>query len=310
MYNAFYGLTSQPFSIAPNPDFMFLGTRHTEALAHLRYGLGDAGGFVLLTGEVGTGKTTVSRCLLAELPSTTQVAFILNPTLSELELLAAICDELKIRYKKTDASLKLLTDKITQKLLKNHQAGTNTILIIDEAQHLQPAVLEQLRLLTNLETNTKKLLQVILIGQPELQQLLQRQDLRQLAQRITARYHLMPLTLAEVRLYVQHRLQVAGCLRPVFTDAAVKKLFELSGGIPRLLNLLCDRAMLGGYSQQQAMIDAPLVTMAAAEILALPTPANTNNVTALPRWVWPLFSLLCLAVGIFSALWWQSRGVS
>ncbi len=120
----------------------------------------------------------------------------------------------------------------------------------------------------------------------------------------------MPLTLAEVRLYVQHRLQVAGCLRPVFTDAAVKKLFELSGGIPRLLNLLCDRAMLGGYSQQQAMIDAPLVTMAAAEILALPTPANTNNVTALPRWVWPLFSLLCLAVGIFSALWWQSRGVS
>lgn len=310
MYNAFYGLTSQPFSIAPNPDFMFLGTRHTEALAHLRYGLGDAGGFVLLTGEVGTGKTTVSRCLLAELPSTTQVAFILNPTLSELELLAAICDELKIRYKKTDASLKLLTDKITQKLLKNHQAGTNTILIIDEAQHLQPAVLEQLRLLTNLETNTKKLLQVILIGQPELQQLLQRQDLRQLAQRITARYHLMPLTLAEVRLYVQHRLQVAGCLRPVFTDAAVKKLFELSGGIPRLLNLLCDRAMLGGYSQQQAMIDAPLVTMAAAEILALPTPANTSNVTALPRWVWPLFSLLCLAVGIFSALWWQSRGVS
>lgn len=310
MYTGFFGLTSQPFSIAPNPEFMYLGTRHTEALAHLRYGLGEAGGFVLLTGEVGTGKTTVSRCLLAELPENTQVAFILNPTLSELELLAAICDELKIRYKKTDASLKMLTDKITAKLLKNHQSGINTILIIDEAQHLQPAVLEQLRLLTNLETNTKKLLQVILIGQPELQQLLQRQDLRQLAQRITARYHLMPLTLAEVRLYVQHRLQVAGCLRPVFTDAAVKKLFELSGGIPRLLNLLCDRAMLGGYSQQQAMIDAPLVTMAAAEILALPTPANTSNVTPLPRWVWPLFSLLCLAVGIFSALWWQSRGVS
>lgn len=308
MYNAFYGLTSQPFSIAPNPDFMYLGARHTEALAHLRYGLGEAGGFVLLTGEVGTGKTTVSRCLLAELPSHTQVAFILNPTLSELELLAAICDELKIRYKKSDASLKLLTDKITQKLLKNHQAGINTILIIDEAQHLQPAVLEQLRLLTNLETNTKKLLQVILIGQPELQQLLQRQDLRQLAQRITARYHLMPLTLAEVRLYVQHRLQVAGCLRPVFTDNAVKKLFELSGGIPRLLNLLCDRAMLGGYSQQQAMIDAPLVSTAAAEILALPRQV-TPTAAPLPRWVWPVFSFLCLALGIVGALWWQSRGV-
>ncbi len=308
MYTAFYGLTSQPFSIAPNPDFMFLGARHTEALAHLRYGLGDAGGFVLLTGEVGTGKTTVSRCLLAELPEHTQVAFILNPTLSELELLAAICDELKIRYKKTDASLKLLTDKITQKLLKNHQAGINTILIIDEAQHLQPAVLEQLRLLTNLETNTKKLLQVILIGQPELQQLLQRQDLRQLAQRITARYHLMPLTLAEVRLYVQHRLLVAGCSRPVFNDAALKKLFELSGGIPRLLNLLCDRAMLGGYSQQKALIDANLVAAAAQEILALPTkPAVAAP--ALPRWVWPVFSLLCLTIGVLGALWWQSRGV-
>jgi len=301
MYTAFFGLNIQPFSIAPNPDFMYLGNRHTEALAHLRYGLGDAGGFVLLTGEVGTGKTTVSRCLLAELPANTQVAFILNPTLSELELLAAICDELKIRYKKTDASLKLLTDKITNKLQKNHQAGINTILIIDEAQHLQPAVLEQLRLLTNLETNTKKLLQVILIGQPELQQLLQRQDLRQLAQRITARYHLMPLTLPEVKYYVEHRLQVAGCSRPVFTDAALKKLFEFSGGIPRLLNLLCDRALLGGYSQQKALVDGKLIELAAGEILAIKAPAPKP---ALPIWLWPLVFLLCLALGVSLALLW------
>ncbi|MBU0912662.1 ExeA family protein [Rheinheimera faecalis] len=302
MYTGFFGLTSQPFSIAPNPDFLFLSPRHAEALAHLRYGLGEAGGFVLLTGEVGTGKTTVSRCLLQELTDQTEVAFILNPTLNELELLAAICDQLKIRYKKSDASLKMLTDKITNRLMKNHQAGKNTILIIDEAQHLQPAVLEQLRLLTNLETNTKKLLQVILIGQPELQQLLQRQDLRQLAQRITARYHLMPLTEQEVQQYISYRLQVAGCSRPVFTASAVKKLFQLSGGIPRLLNLICDRALLGGYSQQKALIDAGLVNQAASEVLAIkPQPEKA----AWPVWLWPVLTLVALGVGAgLSAFIW------
>lgn len=302
MYTGFFGLTSQPFSIAPNPDFLFLSPRHAEALAHLRYGLGEAGGFVLLTGEVGTGKTTVSRCLLQELTDQTEVAFILNPTLNELELLAAICDQLKIRYKKSDASLKMLTDKITNRLMKNHQAGKNTILIIDEAQHLQPAVLEQLRLLTNLETNTKKLMQVILIGQPELQQLLQRQDLRQLAQRITARYHLMPLTEQEVQQYISYRLQVAGCSRPVFTSSAVKKLFQLSGGIPRLLNLICDRALLGGYSQQKALIDAGLVNQAASEVLAIkPQPEKA----AWPVWLWPVLTLVALGVGAgLSAFIW------
>ena len=175
MYTGYFGLKEIPFSIAPNPHYLFMSARHREALAHLTYGLGETGGFVLLTGEVGTGKTTVSRCLLDQLPENTQAAFILNPTLSSQELLATICDELKIRYRKTGATLKTLTDKIQEKLLKNHQAGLNTILIIDEAQHLQAQVLEQLRLLTNLETHTKKLLQVILIGQPELQQLLQRQ---------------------------------------------------------------------------------------------------------------------------------------
>ncbi len=299
MYTGFFGLTSPPFSIAPNPDFMYLSPRHTEALAHLRYGLGDAGGFVLLTGEVGTGKTTVSRTLLQELDEQTEVAFILNPTLSELELLAAICDELKIRYKKTDASLKLLSDKITQRLQKNHQAAKKTILIIDEAQHLQPAVLEQLRLLTNLETNTKKLLQVILIGQPELQQLLQRNDLRQLAQRITARYHLLPLNYAEVQHYVRFRLQVAGCQRPVFSDKAVKKLFELSGGIPRLVNLLADRAMLSAFGLQQPMVEAADVLRAASEIL--PAPAKPTQ-TSLPIWLWPVLALFGILLGLLLAL--------
>ncbi|WP_333606693.1 ExeA family protein [Arsukibacterium sp.] len=298
MYTGFFGLSSPPFSIAPNPDFMYLSPRHAEALAHMRYGLGDAGGFVLLTGEVGTGKTTVSRLLLQELDDSTDVAFILNPTLSELELLAAICDELKIRYKKTDASLKMLHDKITGRLQKNHQAGKKTILIIDEAQHLQPAVLEQLRLLTNLETNTRKLLQVILIGQPELQQLLQRNDLRQLAQRITARYHLLPLDLAEVQHYIKFRLQVAGCSRPVFSDAAIKQLFLRSGGIPRLINLLADRALLAAYSQQQAIVAPALVQRAATEIL----PATNSSEKAYPSWLWPLLALSGIVLGFMLAL--------
>lgn len=308
MYSGFFGLTSAPFSIAPNPEFMYLSPRHAEALAHLRFGLGDAGGFVLLTGEVGTGKTTVSRCLLQELDANVEVAFILNPTLSELELLAAICDELKIRYKKADASLKLLGDKIKARLLKNHASGKQTLLIIDEAQHLQPAVLEQLRLLTNLETNTRKLLQVILIGQPELQQLLKRNDLRQLAQRITARYHLLPLGLAEVKQYLQYRLQVAGCSRPVFSDSAIKRLYQLSGGIPRLLNLMADRALLAAYSQQQAMVNEKLVKQAAAEILPLSVQVNSPR---LPRWLWPVLGLCAIVLGFSLAIllmpWLQNR---
>ena len=299
MYTGFFGLTSAPFSIAPNPDFLYLSPRHAEALAHLRFGLGEAGGFVLLTGEVGTGKTTVSRCLLQELDERAEVAFILNPTLSELELLAAICDELKIRYKKADASLKLLGDKIKNRLLKNHEAGKHTLLIIDEAQHLQPAVLEQLRLLTNLETNTRKLLQVILIGQPELQQLLKRNDLRQLAQRITARYHLLPLTLDEVKQYLKYRLQVAGCSRPVFSDGAVKRLFQLSGGIPRLLNLMADRALLGAYSQQQAMVSDKLVRQAASEILPL---SDQLQRRPLPGWFWPVLGLCAIVLGFTLAM--------
>jgi general secretion pathway protein A len=266
MYKAFYGLNDNPFSIAPNPHYLFLSERHREALAHLTYGLGETGGFVLLTGEVGTGKTTVSRCLLRQLPESTDTAFILNPTLTELELLATLCDELNIRYSE-NPSLKQLTDLISQYLLSNHEKGRNTVLIIDEAQHLRPEVLEQLRLLTNLETDTKKLLQVILIGQPELQQLLKRQELRQLAQRITARYHLLPLTRDEISLYVQHRLQVANRFEPLFTAKACRALHKYSGGIPRLINLLCERALMAGYGQSKVPIDHHMVKQAAKEVL-------------------------------------------
>lgn len=272
MYTNFFSLSELPFSIAPDPKYLFMSDRHREALTHLTHGLGcssssSTGGFVLLTGEVGTGKTTVSRCLMADLPENTQLAFILNPTLSSQELLATICDQLKIRYRKTGATLKTLTDKISEKLLKNHANNINTLLIIDEAQHLDPQVLEQLRLLTNLETNTKKLLQVILIGQPELQQLLKRRDLRQLAQRITARYHLLPLDKNELALYIKHRLSIADCHRALFNKGALAAIHQLSQGIPRLINLICNSALMEAYNSNNAVIDKKIVYKAASNAL-------------------------------------------
>ncbi|OUS52461.1 AAA family ATPase [Shewanella sp. SACH] len=295
MYKAFYGLSDNPFSIAPNPHYLFLSDRHREALAHLTYGLGETGGFVLLTGEVGTGKTTVSRCLLGQLPDNTDTAFILNPSLTELELLAMLCDELKISYG-DNPTLKQLTDHLSRFLLDNHSKGRNTVLIIDEAQHLRPEVLEQLRLLTNLETDTKKLLQVILIGQPELQLLLKRQELRQLAQRITARYHLLPLNEDEIALYVLHRLQVAGRFEPLFTRKAVKVLQKYSGGIPRLINLLCERSLMAGYAQSRVPIDHHMVRQAAAEVLGEEEP--TQN-----RYLWPTATAAALFVAFGVSYW-------
>lgn len=267
MYTGYFSLSEIPFSIAPNPKFLFMSDRHREALAHLTHGLGDTGGFVLLTGEVGTGKTTISRRLMEQLPENTQSAFILNPTLSSQELLATLCDELKIRYRKTGATLKTLTDKIQEKLLKNHENDINTLLIIDEAQHLQAEALEQLRLLTNLETDTKKLLQVILIGQPELKQLLQRRDLRQLAQRITARYHLMPLSKQEVVQYIKHRLSIAECHRPIFDNAAMSAIHKISQGIPRVINLLCERALANAYGSNNTIVNRQLIKKSAEEAL-------------------------------------------
>lgn len=267
MYLNYFGLSDNPFSIAPNPDYLYMSPRHKEALAHLTFGLRESGGFVMLTGEVGTGKTTVSRKLLQQLPDNTQVAMILNPTLSAIELLATICDELGIDYDAEQASLKQYTDKILSKLAENHKAGTNTVLIVDEAQHLLPEVLEQLRLLTNLETNREKLLKVVLIGQPELQTLLKRNELRQLAQRITARYHLLPLTASEVKLYVGHRLSVANGDVHIFSEGTLRAIHAISGGIPRVINLLCDRALTLAFTKQHPVVKKPVFLAAAEQIL-------------------------------------------
>ncbi len=267
MYTEFFGLRESPFSIAPDPDYLYLSDRHKEALAHLMYGLnGGGGGFILLTGEVGTGKTTVCRSLLQELPEQTELAFILNPALTELDLLATICDEFSIEYDRTKPSLKNLFDVIAAFLLKNHEQNIHSVLLIDEAQLLNPQVLEQLRLLTNLETDRKKLLQIILIGQPELQQLLRKDELRQLAQRITARYHLLPLNQVEVCNYIRHRLQVAGCQLPIFSKSSLKEIHRQSGGVPRLINLICDRALLAAYANSDHTITPLLIKSVANEV--------------------------------------------
>ena len=267
MYLSYFGLSEKPFSIAPNPQYLFLSERHKEALAHLTYGLGEAGGFVLLTGEVGTGKTTLIRSLQEQLPENTQVAMIHNPALSQLELLASICDELVINYDGVNATLKTLTDAIKKHLEANHESGGHTILLIDEAQLLAPDVLEQLRLLTNIETNHKKLLQIVLVGQPELQELLKRNELRQLAQRITARYHLLPLTEGQTIAYIKHRLYVAGCERAMFSADALKTVYVVTKGIPRLVNLLCERCLMGAFSKQVMVIDSEIVMRSAEEAL-------------------------------------------
>ncbi|NJN45652.1 MAG: AAA family ATPase [Candidatus Competibacteraceae bacterium] len=249
MYTAYFGLRDNPFAITPDPSYLYLSPHHQEALAHLLYGAGENGGFVQLTGEVGTGKTTLIRTLLEQQLEDVDVALCLNPSLTVHELVATICDELHVDYPRATSSLKPLYDALNTHLLKTHALGRRTILIIDEAQSLDRPVLEQIRLLTNLETHRHKLLRIILVGQPELQRLLERQDMRQLAQRITARYHLMPLNRRQTTAYIQHRLRVAGGRDDVFTPAALKKAYRLSQGVPRLINVLCNHALLGAYGQ-------------------------------------------------------------
>ena len=267
MYATYFGLAERPFSLAPDPRYFYLGDAHREALAHLLYGIGEGGSFVVLTGEVGTGKTTVCRALLEQLPPDVDIAMIFNPRLTSVELLATVCDELGVTYPRGTGSLKVLVDALSHALLDAHGRGRRTVLIIDEAQSLAPEVLEEIRLLTNLETTREKLLQVILIGQPELARLLARQELRQLAQRVTARYHLRSFTEGETRAYVQHRMEVAGQRQTIFLTPAVRLAHRFSRGVPRLLNIICDRALLGAYATGQVRVTAAIVRRAAREVL-------------------------------------------
>src|SRR3989449_5997059 len=267
MYAAYFGLSERPFSLAPDPRYLYLSDAHREALAHLLYGLGEGGSFVQLTGEEGTGKTTVCRALLEQLPPDVDRAMIFNPRLTSVELLAAVCDELRVSYQSGTTSLKVLVDALSRALLDAHARGRRTVLIIDEAQNLSARVLEEIRLLTNLETTKEKLLQVILIGQPELAELLARRHLRQLAQRVTARCHLRSFTEEETRKYVQHRMEIAGQRQPIFTRLALRAAHRLSRGIPRLLNTICDRALLGAYATGQTRVKEAIVRRAAREAL-------------------------------------------
>lgn len=266
MYQKHFGLQAQPFSIAPDPAFLFLSDAHNEALAHLMYGFSH-GGFVLITGEVGTGKTTLLRNLLDKTPPDLDVAFILNPRLTVRELLETLCDELGVHYGPQPLqSVKQYIDVLNKHLLQTHINGRSTVVIIDEAQNLSPAVLEQIRLLTNLETNDKKLLRIILLGQPELGEMLNRTELRQLAQRITARYHLTPLSKDDVQAYVNHRLTTAGGSPNIFTSGALNALYRLSKGTPRLINVIADRAMLGAYVEGKYQVTKTLVKNGAREV--------------------------------------------
>jgi general secretion pathway protein A len=269
MYNKYFGLIENPFALTPDPRFLFMSHRHKEALAHLLYGMGEMGSFVLLTGEVGTGKTTLCRSLLEQVPEGVEVALVLNPKQTALELVGSVCDELDVSYPVGTESLKVLVDQLNLHLLETHSRGGRTVLIIDEAQNLSTDVLEQVRLLTNLETTKQKLLQILLIGQPELQDMMARPELRQLGQRITARYHLNPLLANETSAYVQHRLEVVGCKRELFSKAALRKVHRLSGGVPRLINIICDRALLGAYAKKLDRIDPGLVRRSASEVMGL-----------------------------------------
>ncbi len=290
MYKKFFGLKHEPFSIAPDPHYLFMSERHREALAHLLYGVRGGGGFVLLTGEIGAGKTTVCRCFLEQVPRRCNVAYIFNPKQTAEELLDSICHDFRISREPEPGRVPTARDHVVvlnEFLLRTHGVGQNNVLIIDEAQNLSADVLEQLRLLTNLETNERKLLQIILIGQPELRDMLARPDLEQLAQRVIARYHLEALTANETASYIRHRLTVAGLRTAVPFDAqAMQRIHALSRGVPRRINLLCDRALLGAFASGRAMADVGIVDKAAAEVLGAALDGNGRRWRLSPRARW------------------------
>jgi general secretion pathway protein A len=293
MYKEYFGLSETPFSLTPDPRYLFMSERHREGLAHLLYGVQQSGGFVQLTGEIGSGKTTLCRCLTKQLPADTDVALLLNPRLSAIELLATVCDELRIPYPAATDSIKILVDALNSYLLEAHAQGRRTVLIIDEAQNLREDVLEQVRLLTNLETAREKLLQIILIGQPELLSILDSKKLRQLSQRITARYHLLALSRHETYAYIKHRLLVAGRRDPLFTRRALRLVYRLSGGMPRMINIICDRALLGAYARDKRLIGAGIVRRASKEARGLKPHSRLSRLA----WTFGVVMLAMLAIG-------------
>lgn len=297
MYSKYFGFSDLPFTIAPDPRYLYLSAQHREALASLLYGINCNGGFVLLTGDVGTGKTTVCRCLLEQLPASAEVAFILNPKYSITELLEAICDELKIPYQHSRSQIKGYIDALNAHLLDAHARGINTVLIIDEAQNLSLDVLEQIRLLTNLETSSQKLLQIILIGQPELLDKLARPELRQLDQRITARYHLNALSRTELAAYVSYRLAVGGSDAPLFSRAALWRLHRLTGGVPRRVNIICDRALLGAFVERRGKVGWGVLARAAREV-------RGQQAKPAPRWRLAVLSVVLLGLLLGLVFWY------
>lgn len=302
MYTSFFGLNEKPFSISPNPRYLYMSERHTEALAHLIYGITESGGFVQLTGEVGTGKTTLIRGLLQQLPDNADVALILNPQLSATEFLAAILQELDIELPEDKHSLQALTSTLNRYLLLNYSEGRRTLLIVDEAQNFAVDVLEQIRLLTNLETVRQKLLQITLIGQPELRTMLARPDLRQLAQRITGRYHLEPLSQSETYEYVQHRLKVAGASSSIFDNVACRELYRLSGGVPRIINVIADRSMLGAFSVEEHVATPALIRQAAREVYGQTGSSERSRKTWLKLAAIAATAIALIGVASFTAL--------
>lgn len=265
MYESHFGLTEKPFSLTPNPRFLYLSRTHQEALAHLRYGLENRVGFIAVTGEVGTGKTTILRLLFDQLDETRfRLAMIFNPCLSAMELLRNVNREFGLPARKH--SNLALVEELNQFLLAENRSGRIPVLVIDEAQNLETDVLEQIRLLSNLETDSDKLIQIVLVGQPELDDLLGRPELRQLAQRISVRCRLDPLDHQENCHYIRHRLQTGGVFGDLFDAKAMAAVFRWSGGVPRLINVLCDRALLCAYAGDQHKVSLSEVRQATAEL--------------------------------------------
>lgn len=310
MYLEYFGLIEKPFQITPDPRFLYLSRRHRDGFAHLLYGADEAGGFVLLTGEVGTGKTTLCRSALESITDNVRIALILNPKQTPLELVASICDELQVSYPKRITSIKALIDRLNLYLLKAYGQGQRIVVVIDEAQNLTSEVLEQVRLLTNLEVSTQKLLQIILIGQPELQTMLNLPELRQLSQRITARFHLTPLTKEETGEYIVHRLKIAGVTREIFTKSAIKEIYKYSGGIPRLINTLCERSLIGAYGTNLPLVKKDIVQNAAAEVLGNKARPKMPAALGWPVIIMVMAASIVLTLGIWGAVLNQKTPVT